>query len=66
MTVIVNGQPRQLAAPLTVAALLEQLATPPRGKAVEVNEQIVPRARHAEHVLADGDKLEIVSLVGGG
>ena len=66
MTVIVNGQPRELAAPLTVAALLEQLDTPPRGKAVEVNEQIVPRARHAEYLLADGDTLEIVSLVGGG
>ena len=37
-----------------------------RGVAVEVNCQIVPRARHAEHVLADGDRLEIVTLVGGG
>ena len=54
----------ELSAPpgaLSKAALRETVA-----KSVEVNLQIVPRARHAEHVLADGDRLEIVSLVGGG
>jgi thiamine biosynthesis protein ThiS len=66
VTVTVNGQPRELAAPLSVADLLQKLEIPPRGLAVEVNLQIVPRARHAEHLLADGDKLEIVTLVGGG
>ena len=66
MTVTVNGTPRELAAPLTVAELLRTLEIPPRGLAVEVNLQIVPRARHAEHLLSDGDKLEIVTLVGGG
>ena len=66
MTVTVNGQPRELAEPLTVAELLRTLEIPPRGLAVEVNLQIVPRAQHAEHLLADGDRLEIVTLVGGG
>jgi sulfur carrier protein len=66
LTIVVNGLPRELNRPATVAELLTQLATPMRGLAVEVNEQIVPRTRHAEHLLADGDRLEIVSLVGGG
>ena len=66
MTITINGQTRELPAPLTVAELLQRLETSPRGKAIEVNEQIVPRSRHAEFRLADGDKLEIVSLVGGG
>jgi sulfur carrier protein len=66
VTVIVNGQSRELFEPATVAELLEKLGIPPRGVAVEVNLQIVPRVRHAEQVLADGDKLEIVTLVGGG
>jgi thiamine biosynthesis protein ThiS len=66
MNVTVNGQPRELPEPFTVAELLERLEMPPRGVAVEVNLQIVPRPRHAEHRLADGDKLEIVTLVGGG
>jgi sulfur carrier protein len=66
VTIIINGQSRQLAAPLTIEELLRRLELPPRGVAVEVNTQIVPRQRHAEHLLADGDQLEIVSLVGGG
>ncbi len=64
--IVVNGQPRELPQPATVAELLQLLQLPLRGVAVELNLQIVPRARHAEHVLADGDRLEIVSLVGGG
>jgi sulfur carrier protein len=66
VSVFVNGERHQLASPATVFDLLRRLELPLRGVAVEVNEQVVPRARHAEHELADGDRLEIVSLVGGG
>jgi thiamine biosynthesis protein ThiS len=66
VTVTINGEPRELANPATVAELLAQLEMPARGIAVEVNLQIVSRTRFAEYVLADGDRLEIVSLVGGG
>jgi sulfur carrier protein len=64
--IVVNGRPRELPQSLTVAELLERLEIPPRGVAVEVNMQLVPRAAHAERRLADGDELEIVTLVGGG
>jgi sulfur carrier protein len=64
--IVVNGLPHELPRPLAVADLLTQLGITPRGVAVEVNLQVVPRSRHAEHVLSDGDRLEIVSLVGGG
>ena len=66
VSVFVNGERRELRSPATIADLLRGLELPLRGVAVEVNEQIVPRARQAEHQLADGDRLEIVSLVGGG
>ena len=66
VSVFVNGERRELKSPATVADLLRRLEFPLRGIAVEINEQIVPRARHAEHGLANGDRLEIVSLVGGG
>ena len=62
----VNGELRQLNAPATVADLLRHLELPFRGVAVEVNLEIIPRARHAAQLLTDGDRLEIVSLVGGG
>lgn len=64
--IVCNGQPRQTAAGTTVAALLVELGMEPRHVAVEVNLELVPRARHAERVLCEGDKLEIVTLVGGG
>jgi sulfur carrier protein len=66
LAISVNGQPRDVATTTTVDALLRQLEIPLRGVAVEVNGQIVPRAKHAELLLARGDRLEIVSLVGGG
>jgi len=64
--IVVNGQQREVAAAISVTALLTELEIPLRGVAVEINGQLVPRARHAEHSLAAGDRLEIVSLVGGG
>jgi sulfur carrier protein len=66
LEVIVNGQPRQVVATATLESLLRQLEIPQRGVAVEINGQIVPRAQHAEQRLTTGDRLEIVSLVGGG
>ena len=64
--VILNGQPETLAAKLTVFALLEARGLVGKRLAVERNGEIVPKARHAEVKLADGDKLEIVVAVGGG
>jgi sulfur carrier protein len=66
MQILVNDQPCETAEACTVAALLEQLGLTGKPVAVEVNLQLVPRQRHAEHVLAGGDRLEIVTLVGGG
>jgi sulfur carrier protein len=66
MTISCNGQPRTVAAGTTVAALVAELGLEPRHVAVEVNLELVPRARHAERPLAVGDRVEIVTLVGGG
>ncbi len=66
MQVTVNGQPRDLPAGATIAELLQSLQLSPRQVAVEVNLELVPRGRHAEHRLQDGDRLEVVTLVGGG
>ncbi len=66
MQITVNDAPRQAAEEITVAALLEELGFRGKPVAVEVNLRLVPHARHAEHRLAAGDKVEIVTLVGGG
>jgi thiazole synthase len=64
--VTINGEMRSLAGPMSVAALLEQLGHERRRVAVEINREVVPVTRHAERQLADGDAVEIVTLVGGG
>jgi thiamine biosynthesis protein ThiS len=66
VTILVNGQPHRVADGTTVAQLIADLKLDDRPVAVEVNLELVPRARHVEHQLADGDRLEIVTLVGGG
>lgn len=67
MRVIVNGEPIVLQGDeATVAALLEQRGVRPTTCAVEVNGELAPRRGHAERRLAEGDRVEIVTLVGGG
>jgi sulfur carrier protein len=66
MRILVNDQPQNVAESCTVAALLEELGLTGKPVAVEVNLQLVPRGQHAGHVLSADDRLEIVTLVGGG
>jgi thiamine biosynthesis protein ThiS len=66
MQVTVNGECRQVADGITVAQLLAELRLSTKPVAVEVNLELVPRQRHSQHRLVEGDRLEIVTLVGGG
>lgn len=66
ITILVNGRSQVVPYGLTVAELLVLLQLNPRFLAVERNRELVPRRGHAEVILAAGDELEIVTLVGGG
>ncbi len=66
LIVVVNGEKRQVQPGATVLDLLKTLEIEPGPVAVEVNSKVVRRAEHAEHQLAAGDTIEIVTLVGGG
>jgi len=69
MNLIINGETRHfppLAATLSVAALVETLGYAGKRIAIERNGEIVPRGRHAEVLLDEGDRIEIVVAVGGG
>lgn len=65
MQIEVNGEPREVKA-ATILALVEELGLNPKKVAVERNLEIVPRSLHGETALAEGDRIEIVQLVGGG
>ncbi len=64
--ITLNGQARSLGPDTTVANLLESLELPAGPMAVEVNARIVPRSNHASTVLENNDRVEIVTMVGGG
>ena len=66
MTIQINGESREIAAGSTVAALLRELGVTQPHVAVELNLEVVPRAVHRETALREGDRLEVVTLVGGG
>jgi len=66
MTLEINGEARQFEAPLSLAALIEQLGMKTDRVAVELNRSIVAREHWAITALQEGDRLEIVHFVGGG
>ncbi len=66
MQIVVNGKNHQLQEQASVADLLQQLELGDRRLAVEVNQAIVPRSQHAQHLLTAGDRVEIVHAIGGG
>ncbi|MGI3778269.1 MAG: sulfur carrier protein ThiS [Janthinobacterium lividum] len=66
ITITLNGEPRALDGPVTVAGLVRALSLDGRKIAVERNREIVPRGRYDAVELGQGDRLEIVHFIGGG
>lgn len=66
MTIQVNGEAREVAAGATLDSLLDAVGVRRDGTAVALNDDVVPRARHAATELRDGDRLEIIVAVAGG
>lgn len=64
--IVLNGEPRRIPGPSTVAGLLRHLSLDPRTVVVELNRQIVRRAQLEQTPLAAGDTVELVHFVGGG
>ena len=66
MKLTVNGEERTAPEGLTLQELVRELSIEGRPIAVELNLRVVPKDRYPATRLSEGDKLEIVSLVGGG
>ena len=66
ITLQVNGKEVELEAPIPLVLYLEQLGVNPRTVAVEHNGEIIQRTSFASVVLNQGDRVEIVRMVGGG
>ncbi len=70
LSLVVNGETMELPEVRTVSDLLRALrfgtGEEPSRVAVAVNLEVVPRGRHADHALREGDRVEIIHAVGGG
>jgi len=64
--IIFNGEPHNVDDTTTISKILDQFEIDRRQVAVEVNLEIVPRSDLDKYVLQDGDRIEVVTLVGGG
>ena len=66
MTVVVNGQQRELPPASTLTDVVAQLTTAPQGIAVALNGSVVPRGSWPDTVLADAASVEVLTAVQGG
>jgi sulfur carrier protein len=66
MKLMVNGEAMELPAAATLAELVARLDLKGQRVAFEVNGAIVPRSQRDAHPLGDGDKVEVVTAIGGG
>ena len=66
MKIRLNGDPFEIAGPLSVNELLRQLEIDARRVAVEHNVVVLKRSAFDHTVIRDGDQVEIVNFVGGG
>lgn len=66
LSLTINGTPREVPGPATLADLLTHLTLDPRQVVVELNREIVRRPYLAGTALRDGDAVELVHFVGGG
>jgi sulfur carrier protein len=66
MKLIINGEEKQFASVSTLQSLIDHLGIKGDRVAVELNRDIVSRAKWTDTTLHEGDRLEIVHFVGGG
>ena len=66
--IVVNGEEREIPREMNVMELLKEVGVQFRevGLAVAINEEVVPKSEYETRIVREGDKVEIVQLVGGG
>ena len=65
-TVKINGEEREVDEHATLTELLATLAIDPKGIAVELNREVIPKSLHPETTIKKDDQIEIIRMTGGG
>lgn len=66
MRITLNGESKEVVPDLSVGALIQQLELQPDRVAVEINLSILDRSMFPVRKLQEGDRIEIISFIGGG
>jgi len=66
MNILLNNKPEILFEGLTIKKLLEKKNIKIKYYAIEINRKIIPKSNHETHVIKDGDRIEIITAIGGG
>lgn len=66
MDVIINGQRSRIAPSTTVTDVVRSLTSAEIGVAVALNDEVVPRAEWSRTVVADDDRVDVLTAVPGG
>ena len=66
MNILLNNKPVRLFDGSTVKKLLENKNIKNKYYAVEINRKIIPKSDHETYVIKDGDRIEIITAIGGG
>jgi sulfur carrier protein len=66
MKIRLNEQPLELAQPISISALLQQLERHQPGTALAINQTIIPRTDWANHLVQDGDDILLFQAIAGG
>ena len=66
--VVINGEEREISREMNILELLNEMGIKFRevGLAVAINEEVIPKSEYEKRTVKDGDRVEIVQLVGGG
>ncbi len=66
MNIFLNGECRSVSEGARLSDLVDELSLAGQRFAIEVNAELVPRSRFAEHQISPDDRIEIIQAVGGG
>tara|TARA_B100001121_G_C18535021_1_gene547900 strand:- start:599 stop:799 length:201 start_codon:yes stop_codon:yes gene_type:complete len=66
MNIILNNTKEEIQDGITVQQLLHYKKINNKYMAVEINRNVIPKSDHQKYVIQDGDKIEIITAIGGG
>ena len=66
MAITVNGEIKEMTGELTVAKLLANHNLKPGLTVVQINKKIIPKEKYSEHIINDGDEVELIKFMAGG